>query len=94
MRITCVLLVITSILLIKCVTKAQDTEVTVNLRIEGDKNTLFEANILTKRKTVTALSGGTYKCDGTNNNAHSIPGPTVISTLDLAATIANFTWDG
>lgn len=78
MRTIFVLLVVTSAILIQYIAEAQDAEVTVNLRIEGNENTIFEANILTKGKTVTAISGGTYKCDGTNNNAHSIPGPTLI----------------
>jgi hypothetical protein len=94
MRTISLLLIVTSIILIQYITRAQDTEVTVNLRIEGNENTIFEANILTKGKPVTTISGGTHICDGTNNNANSIPGPTIISTLDLAAINTNFTWDG
>ncbi len=94
MRNSSLLLAVISAILIQYITRAQNTEVTVNLRIEGDKNTIFEASILTKGKTVTTISGGTHICDGTNNNANSIPGPTITSTLDLAATNTNFTWDG
>lgn len=94
MKIVFVFLTVISAFLFKHITNAQDTAVTVNLRIEGEENTLFEASILTKRKIVTTILGGTHKCDGTNNNAHSIPGPTATSTLDLAATNANFTWEG
>jgi hypothetical protein len=60
MRTISLLLIVTSIILIQYITRAQDTEVTVNLRIEGNENTIFEANILTKGKTVTTISGGTH----------------------------------
>lgn len=94
MRLVFFFLVIINTILIQCIIKAQNTPVTVNLRIEDNENTIFEENILTKSKTVTTISSGTHLCDGTNNNANSISGPTPISTLDLAATTNNFTWDG
>ncbi len=80
MKTISLLLTVTSAILIQYITRAQDT--------------IFEANILTKGKTVTTISGGTHICDGINNNANSIPGPTITSTLDLAATNTNFTWYG
>jgi len=81
-------------ILVQYTTKAQEEEAIVNLRIEGDENTIFEASLLTKGKIVTTASGGTHKCDGTNNNASSVSGPTVTSSLDLAAYTNGFTWDG
>jgi hypothetical protein len=87
--------VITIAILVQYTANAQkEEEVVVNLRIEGDENTIFEAPITTKGKTITTASGGTHKCDGTNNNANSVPGPTVTSSLDLAAITNGFTWDG
>ncbi|UJR07224.1 hypothetical protein I4U23_011512 [Adineta vaga] len=75
--------------------RTEEQEIIVNLRIEGDENTIFEASLLTKGKIITTLSGGTHKCDGTNNNnISSISIPTMTSTLDIAANEKGFTWDG
>ena len=93
MRFTLFLLEITSIILVHYSTNAQD-QVSVSIRIEGPENTLLESVILTRPKNVTTASGGTHKCDGTNNNASLTPGPTMTSTLDIAASLDDFTWDG
>jgi transcriptional regulator of NAD metabolism len=69
-------------------------EITVNLRIEGEKNTIFESIVSTEGKKVTTASGGTHICDGTNNNASFTSGPTVTSALDSASKLNGFTWDG
>lgn len=66
----------------------------VHLRIEGTDKTLFEGPIQTMGAAVSTTSGGTHRCDGTNNNVHSTPGPTATSALDSAAKQAGFTWDG
>ena len=66
----------------------------VNLRIEGDKYTIYEGPIKTKGHDVTTASGGTHHCDGTNNEAYDGPGPTCTSALDDAARQFNFSWDG
>ncbi|CAF0980776.1 unnamed protein product [Adineta steineri] len=72
----------------------EEEVVVVNLRIEGNEKTIFEGSITTKGHRVTTLSGGTNKCDETNNNLSQISGPTLISTLNLAAMTNDFTWDG
>jgi len=94
MRTIFVIFILIIAILVQYTTKAQEEEALVNLRIEGDENTIFEASLLTKGKIVTTASGGTHKCDGTNNNASSVSGPTVTSSLDLAAYTNGFTWDG
>ena len=66
----------------------------VNLRIEGAEDTIFEGTVLTRGHNVTTVSGGTHKCDGTNNGANPTPGPTCTSALDDAAKIHGFTFDG
>ena len=65
----------------------------VNLRIEGSTNTIFEGPVVTRGHDVTTPSGGTHKCDGTNNNANPFPGPTCTSALDDAAKLNDFTFD-
>jgi hypothetical protein len=85
---------IIAIILVQYTTKAQERVVVVDLRIEGDENTIFEGPILSRGKQVTTVSGGTHICDGTNNNASSVSAPTITSTLDLAANENGFTWDG
>ena len=75
-------------------TPAVEPEAIVNVRIEGDENTIFDAFILSKVKTITTSSGGTHRCDGTNNDASTIPVPTMTSSLDIAASQEDFTWDG
>ncbi|KAF8992283.1 hypothetical protein BDQ17DRAFT_1312996 [Cyathus striatus] len=66
----------------------------VNLRIEGVTRTIFEGIVFTRGHNVTTASGGTHHCDGTNNNASPLPGPTMTSALDDAARIHKFDWDG
>ncbi|CAF1173382.1 unnamed protein product [Adineta ricciae] len=84
------------IVLVHCSAETQtvDPEAIVNVRIEGDENTIFEAFILSTVKTITTSSGGTHRCDGTNNNASAIPVPTMTSSLDIAGSQEGFTWDG
>lgn len=93
MRLLLFLFALTSFILVNFSTNAQD-QVSVSVRIEGPKNTLLEAVILTRPKKVTTASGGTHTCDGTNNKANVTPGPTMTSSLDIAATLNSFTWDG
>lgn len=66
----------------------------VNLRIEGETSTIFEDWIMTKGHNVTTASGGTHKCDGTNNHTNPTAGPTLTGALDDAARLKDFTWDG
>ena len=66
----------------------------VNLRVEGSTTTIFEGTILTQGHNVTTASGGNHHCDGTNDNANPLPGPTCTSALDDAAKLHHFTFDG
>jgi len=67
---------------------------TVNVRIEGASTTLFEGPVFTRGRNVSTISGGLHVCDGTNDDANVIPGPTVTTALADAAKTGNFTWDG
>ncbi|OSS43203.1 hypothetical protein B5807_12140 [Epicoccum nigrum] len=66
------------------------------LRIEGNDNegTVFEGCIISGPHDVTTPSGGTHKCDGTNNGANPNPGTTSIGKIDDAAKAFGFTFDG
>ncbi|MEX0745765.1 MAG: hypothetical protein WD118_09195, partial [Phycisphaeraceae bacterium] len=62
---------------------------TVNLRVEGEGSTTFEAPVTTDGKTV-----GGHPCDGTNGGINPSPGPTMTSALDDGAATGAFTWSG
>ena len=73
---------------------AEDHPTSVNLRIEGSTNTIFEDSVETRGHNVTTVSGGNHHCDGTNNNENPSPGPTCTSALDDAAHRHHFAFDG
>jgi hypothetical protein len=62
---------------------------TVNLRVEGATNTLFDGSVTTDGHAIEQDKAGPKPCDGTNNGANPAPGPTVTSALDTA-----LAWDG
>jgi hypothetical protein len=62
---------------------------TVNLRVEGATGTIFDGTVTTNGHAIEQDKAGPQPCDGTNNGASAVPGPTVTSTLDDAAA-----WDG
>jgi len=66
----------------------------VNLRIEGENSTFYEAPIISGPRTITTASGGTHLCDGTNLMANPEPGNTPTDALDAASKLAGFTYDG
>jgi Domain of unknown function (DUF4430) len=66
--------------------------VTVQLRVEGSAQTLFDGPVTTDAKTITK-GVNTVVCDGTLNGGNSAPGPTATSALDDAAIAAGLTWD-
>ncbi|MER6914566.1 DUF4430 domain-containing protein [Streptomyces sp. NPDC000594] len=68
--------------------------VTVRLTVQGPNGALFQGKIRTKGHEVTTASGGTHRCDGTNNGAHLSKVPTPTAALDDAARKHHFTWDG
>ena len=51
------------------------TPVSVNLRVEGKSDTIFEGPVTTDGHDVTTTTGGTHKCDGTNGGSEPAPGP-------------------
>jgi len=67
-------------------TNSENNGTTVNLRIEGATNIIFDG-------MVTIKSGGTHKCDGNSGNFWSITGPTVPDAIDTASKLHEFTWN-
>jgi hypothetical protein len=61
--------------------------VTVDLRIEGKTRTLYEGPVTTDVRTVDMGDGtGSHVCDGTDNPATPVPGPTRGAAFIAAAT--------
>src|SRR5437660_7375534 len=74
---------------------AHAAPITVNVRVEGIKKTLFEGRVKTDVHTVNAGDGtGAHKCDGTNNGASPTPGPTLVGAFDTAVKKGGLTWAG
>jgi hypothetical protein len=66
--------------------------VTVNLRVEGATQTLFEGPVITDVHQVTTPSDGQPRtCDG--SSVGQAPAPTAIGALDDAARGGSFSWD-
>ena len=66
--------------------------VTVNLRVEGATQTVFEGPVITDVHPVTTPTDGVPRtCDGSSVGSPS--GPTAIGALDDAARQAGFAWD-
>ncbi len=73
--------------------QAAPTELTV--RIEGATRTLFEGPILTDGHEVRAASDSPSRhCDGTNNAAHAVPGPTPTAAAADAMALVGEDFDG
>lgn len=68
--------------------------VTVNLRVEGSTQTLFEGPVTTDAKTLNKDSSGSHPCDGTNAGANPQPGPTMTGAMDDGIAKAGLTWSG
>lgn len=68
--------------------------VSLTLRVEGAKSTIYEDQLTTDGRAVTTATGGTHTCDGTNGGANPTPGPTATAALDDGARIGGFSWDG
>ncbi|MET9293447.1 DUF4430 domain-containing protein [Streptomyces sp. NPDC003077] len=73
---------------------AANAPINVTLTVKGPDSTLFNGTVRTTGHDVTTASGGTHKCDGTNNGANPTPGATPTAALDDAAKNKGFTWDG
>src|SRR4051795_10953412 len=73
---------------------AQAAPVTVNLRVEGSSQTLYEGPVTTDAKTLTKDNTGAHPCDGTNGGANPTPGPTMTGAMDDGIASVGLTWDG
>ena len=66
--------------------------VTVNLRVEGISDTIFDGPVVTdSHQTTTPTDGVSRPCDGTNNGG--APAPTAIGALDDGSKAGGFVWD-
>jgi hypothetical protein len=66
--------------------------VTVNLRVEGISDTIFDGPVITDaHRTTTPSDGVARPCDGTNNGG--APTPTAIGALDDGSKAGGFAWD-
>jgi len=66
--------------------------VTVNLRVEGISDTIFDGSVVTDaHRTTTPSDGVARPCDGTNSGG--APTPTAIGALDDGSKAAGFAWD-
>jgi hypothetical protein len=68
--------------------------VKVNVRVEGNTETLLERNVDTFVHEVTGDNTGPHKCDGTNGGASTVPAPTLTGAFDDAARKAGVAWEG
>lgn len=67
--------------------------VTVDLRVEGLTQTIYEAPVTTDAKVIDK-GDGPHPCNGTNGGVNSTPGPTMTTALDDGSIAGGFTWDG
>jgi hypothetical protein len=70
------------------------TSAKVTVRVEGPASTIYEGAVTTEGHTVTTESGGTHKCNGTNDGVYPEPVPVATAALDTAAKADGFTWNG
>jgi hypothetical protein len=72
---------------------ASATPVGVTVRVEGGTKTILDESVTTDGHDVTPASGGTHKCDGTNNGAQPSPVPTPTAALDDVTRAHDISWD-
>src|SRR6476660_4510766 len=75
-----------------CAGVAWAAPTTVNLRVEGSSQTLYEGAVTTDAKTLTKDNTGPHPCDGTNGGVNPTPGPTMTGAMDDGLTAAGFSW--
>ncbi|PWN38976.1 hypothetical protein IE81DRAFT_369446 [Ceraceosorus guamensis] len=63
---------------------AKAGDVVSYFRVEGTDRTIYEGYVSTSGKDITTPSGGTHRCDGTNNNANSFPSGTFTTLINDA----------
>lgn len=81
---------------VTCANAAPPGQTNALFRIEANdaEGTLFEGCIASGPKDITTPSGGTHKCDGTNNGANPTPGATLTTQIDAAGMVNAFGYDG
>ncbi len=68
--------------------------VSVNLRVEGATQTIFDGPVTTDGHAIsTPSAAGPFVCDGTNGGASTTPGPVATAALDDGARANGFSWD-
>ena len=73
---------------------ASAAPVSVNLRVEGATQTIFDGPVTTDGHAITTpAGGGPHPCDGTNGGASTTPGPVATAALDDGARNNGFGWD-
>jgi hypothetical protein len=82
------------VLLLYAAAPALGAPVSVNLRVEGRTQTIFDGPVTTDGHDVATPTAGSNKCDGTNEGAEPSPGPTATAALDDASRQGGFTFDG
>ena len=87
-------LLLATLALAVCAPTALAAPTTVNLRVEGSTQTIFEGPVTTDGHAVTTAAGGTHPCDGSSIPENNGAGPTATAALDDAARLAGFSWDG
>jgi len=75
-------------------TAALAAPATVDLRVEGSTQTLFEGAVTTDGHPLTKDASGSHPCDGTNAGTNPSPGPTMTGALDDGAAGAGLGWNG
>lgn len=81
--------------LLASATAALAAPVELTVRIEGATKTLFEGPVATEGHDVRAASDDAHRrCDGTNNGAAAVPGPTPTAAAVDAMSIAGEDFDG
>jgi hypothetical protein len=68
--------------------------VTINMRIEGMSETIYEGLLTTGPMDITTPSGGAHRCDSTNNNANPVPDGTPTTGLISSGALCGFGFDG
>jgi hypothetical protein len=73
---------------------ADNSPITVHVRVEGKTKTLFDGKVTTRGHKVDGNDGtGPHKCNGTNAGANPKAGPTLLAAFDDARQKAGLTWN-
>jgi hypothetical protein len=95
MRSAAFQLILSALLALLLAASAQATPTTVNVRIEGKSETLFEGPVATEGHNIEASSEAvSHPCDGTNEKKHPVPGATPTAAAADAMSIVGETFNG